>query len=172
MTPALFFYPGSTYEPADKTVGLCPYLRGLSPLLGYIMYHLIYVSSAVNLFSDQQLKDLLEVSRRNNSERDLSGMLLYVDGNFIQVLEGEKADVLTIYDRVSRDPRHCGVITLLQGDITHRDFTDWSMGFRKLNKDSDTDLPGYNDFLLQKNDPNQQRTATLKLLENFKSINR
>jgi hypothetical protein len=136
------------------------------------VYHLIYVSSAVNLFSDEKLRELLEVSRRNNGARDVTGMLLYIDGNFLQVLEGEKDNVLGTYQRISNDSRHRGVITLLQGDIDKRDFAEWSMGFHKVDKESGPALPGYSDFLSRKTDPNQQRTATLKLLENFKSINR
>jgi hypothetical protein len=136
------------------------------------VYHLVYVSSAVNLFSDDELYELLKVSRRNNAQCEVTGMLLYVDGNFIQLLEGEKSNVLQIYGRVANDPRHRGVITLLQGDIEKRDFEEWSMGFHKIAKEAGAWLPGYNDFLSQKSDPNKHSTATLKLFENFKSINR
>jgi hypothetical protein len=136
------------------------------------VYHLIYVSSAVNLFSDEQLRELLEVSRRNNEPRGVTGLLLYVDGNFIQALEGEKEEVLATQRRIANDPRHRGLITLLQGEIEKREFGDWSMGFHKVNKDSGAALPGYSDFLARKVDPNEQRNATLKLLDNFKSINR
>jgi hypothetical protein len=102
----------------------------------------------------------------------VTGLLLYMDGNFIQALEGEKEEVLSTHERIANDPRHRGLITLLQGDIEKRDFGDWSMGFRSLDKDSGPALDGYNDFLARSSDPNEQRNATLKLLENFKSINR
>jgi hypothetical protein len=136
------------------------------------MYHLIYVSSAVDLFSDAQLQELLKVSRANNSKCDVTGMLLYVDGNFIQVLEGEEEVVTTTHLRIARDPRHHGMLVLLQGEIAQRDFVDWSMGFRKVEADDGRDLPGYSDFLLLKTDPEKQRSSVLRLLDHFKNINR
>lgn len=53
-------------------------------------YFVAYVSSATQLLSTEQLDDLLLTCRRNNLARELTGALLYQDGNFIQVLEGEQ----------------------------------------------------------------------------------
>jgi hypothetical protein len=136
------------------------------------MFHLVYVSSAVNLFSDEQLEELLAVSRTNNDKNGLTGMLLYVDGNFIQALEGEKDDVLATNLRIARDPRHRGMLTLLQGDIEQRNFPNWSMGYRRVGLEAGTEIPGYNDFLHQKADPAAQRSSALRLMEHFRSINR
>ena len=74
-------------------------------------------------------------------------MLLYKDGNFMQVLEGPAAAVRDLHERINRDPRHTGLITLMERPVTQRQFADWSMGFRNLD---DADLrasPGYNEFL-------------------------
>ena len=54
------------------------------------MFYTVYVSSAVDLFSDEELLKLLDVSRKNNQALDVTGMLLYKGGNFMQFLEGEK----------------------------------------------------------------------------------
>jgi hypothetical protein len=54
---------------------------------------LVYVSVARELMSDEDLKAILEVARRKNAERNITGMLLYRSGYFIQALEGEEADV-------------------------------------------------------------------------------
>ena len=136
------------------------------------MYHLIYVSSAVNLFTDEQLKQLLEVSRTNNGKRNITGMLLYLDGNFIQVLEGEQTAVIETHQRIARDPRHKGLMTLLQGNIPEREFSDWSMGFRNVESNDGDSLPGYTDFLRKGAGASEQKTAALLLLNNFKKINR
>jgi hypothetical protein len=136
------------------------------------MYRLVYVSSAVNLFSEDQLKELLEVSRRNNGADGITGMLLYVEGNFIQVLEGEQPVVLKTHDRIAKDPRHTGLITLLQGDQAEREFADWSMGFKKVQASDAASLPGYSDFLSKGTDMAKQRSAALRLLENFRQINK
>jgi hypothetical protein len=136
------------------------------------MYRLVYVSSAVNLFTDDQLQELLEVSRRNNNATGITGMLLYVEGNFIQVLEGEKPKVVETQQRIAKDPRHQGLITLLEGEEPEREFADWSMGFKKLQGREGASLPGYSDFLSRGNDLATQRSTALRLLENFRRINR
>ena len=136
------------------------------------MYRLVYVSSAVNLFTDDQLKQLLEVSRRNNTAAGITGMLLYLEGNFIQVLEGEQQKVAETHKRIAKDPRHQGLITLLEGDHPEREFADWSMGFKKVQSSEGASLPGYSDFLSRGTDLSTQRSAALRLLENFRRINK
>lgn len=136
------------------------------------MYHLLYVSSAVNLFSDRQLEELLEVSRHNNSACGVTGLLLYVGGNFIQLLEGEKEVVLATHLRIASDPRHGGLITLLEGDCSQRHFNEWSMGFKKVEGQAANQLPGYSDFLQKGVDEKTQRTAAIKLFEYFRKNNR
>lgn len=111
------------------------------------MYSLVYVSSARQLFSEADLLELLAKSQRANERVGVTGLLLYKDGNFMQVLEGEKADVLDVHAKIARDPRHTGLLTLTQGPMEQRSFTDWSMGFRNLNSPEVRELPGYSEFL-------------------------
>jgi hypothetical protein len=108
------------------------------------MFSLTYVSSAAKPFSRDELRDLLEICNRNNRRRDVTGMLLYKDGNFMQVLEGEEASVREVHETISRDPRHFGLITLLQGMTPERQFPAWSMGFKDLGADKPQ---GYSEFL-------------------------
>ncbi len=136
------------------------------------MFHLVYVSSAVSPFSDQELDELLAISRTNNTKCGVTGMLLYLEGNFIQALEGEKDAVMATNLRIAKDPRHRGVLVLLQGDIEKRDFPDWSMGYRRVDRDGAGQIPGYTDFLDRKADPARHRASALRLMEHFKSINR
>jgi hypothetical protein len=136
------------------------------------MLRLIYVSSAVSPFTDEELKQLLDVSRRNNTNAGITGMLLYLEGNFIQVLEGEEAAVRETHGRIARDLRHTGLITLLQDKISDREFPDWSMGFKKVQGSEAAALPGYSDFLHRGTDLATQRSTSLRLLENFRRINK
>lgn len=46
------------------------------------MIQLIYVSSATHDMSEQDLVDILEKSKSNNQEQDITGMLFYAGGNF------------------------------------------------------------------------------------------
>jgi Sensors of blue-light using FAD len=110
------------------------------------MYFLTYVSAAVSLFTNEQLRDLLVVCERNNRRDEITGLLLYKDGNFMQVLEGTEAVVRQAHERIASDPRHGGLITLLQGPQGERQFPDWSMGFRDLGTTS-LKPAGYSEFL-------------------------
>jgi hypothetical protein len=111
------------------------------------MFSLVYVSSAVTPFSPSELRDLLATCHENNVKLGISGMLLYKDGNFMQVLEGEEERVRTLYATIGLDPRHRGLLTLTQGPLAERQFPDWSMGFRDLSAPDARSVPGYSQFL-------------------------
>ncbi len=135
------------------------------------MFQFVYVSSAVVLLSDEELKNLLEVSRRRNRECDVTGLLLYVSGNFIQLLEGRQEDVLATRARIEADKRHRGIVPLLEGPCAKRDFPDWSMGFESIREEDRATLPGLSDFLERKSDPAAEWSGALKLLEFFRELN-
>lgn len=117
------------------------------------LVQLTYASSATKPFSKEELIDLLTNSRRNNSEKGITGMLLYKSGNFLQILEGKADTVESTLRRIESDPRHKGVITILKKAIAQPEFPDWSMAFRNLN-DAETDrIPGFNEFLNLSFDP-------------------
>lgn len=111
------------------------------------LYRLLYVSSASRRMSKQELIDLLQQSRRNNERRGLTGMLLYKDGDFLQVLEGEESAVREVFARIDRDPRHSGTVVLMQGPVDQRLFGQWAMGFRETSDAELQRLPGFSDFM-------------------------
>ncbi|PRY15677.1 FAD-dependent sensor of blue light [Pontibacter ummariensis] len=114
------------------------------------MHQLVYVSSAVELVNEDVLKALLVKSRANNEAIHLTGMLLYHDGNFIQVLEGEKEQVLKLFHKIEKDARHRGIIKLISVSIQSRDFPDWSMGFKSLSAQDYKQVMGYFDPTVNK----------------------
>jgi len=115
------------------------------------LIQIVYVSSAVVPFSDIDLEELLKVSKGNNGRCGVSGLLLYHEGNFMQLLEGPKLQVEALEARIVRDPRHRGYICLLQRQIEQATFAGWSMGFRRLKKEDFPGKPGFSDFLLPQN---------------------
>jgi hypothetical protein len=137
------------------------------------MYSLTYISSATNLFSRDELRSLLSASRSNNDRAGLTGMLLYKGGNFMQVLEGDRRAVQAAQAKIMSDPRHKGIIVLLQGEVPARSFRKWSMAFRDLDEPSSRNTPGYDDFLnTPLTDPRftQDPAASQKLLQVFKQM--
>jgi hypothetical protein len=111
------------------------------------MLSLVYVSSAKQLFSEEDLKALLEQSRDKNSQLGLTGMLLYKEGNFMQVLEGPEDVLAGTYSAIQGDPRHCGILELTRRQIQEREFAAWSMGFKNLKDVNLEQTPGYSSFL-------------------------
>ena len=111
------------------------------------MFFLVYVSVAQENVSKEDLLDILAKSREANAEAGITGMLLYKDGNFMQALEGEETAVRDLYARISRDPRHLGLLTLVEGRREKRCFGDWSMGFQDLSSPEARVTPGYSEFL-------------------------
>ena len=95
------------------------------------LYQLIYQSQSLIPFSPLELDKLLVKSRNFNQEHGITGLLLYTpDGRFLQVLEGEREDVRSLYyQRISQDPRHYNCLVLNEGPCQYRVFSDWSMAF-------------------------------------------
>jgi hypothetical protein len=114
------------------------------------MLSLVYVSSAVRLLSTTELMELLHECRLNNAQLGITGLLLYKDGNFMQVLEGEDEVVRAVAAAIERDPRHKAFTILTVDTITERQFGDWSMAFNDLDRSEPIDVPGYSDFLNQR----------------------
>jgi hypothetical protein len=111
------------------------------------LFQIVYVSTAVEHLTKDQLRDLLKASHQRNTKAGITGLLLYKDGNFMQVLEGEEPAVRNLFKKITKDSRHHGIICLLQAPIQHRYFPNSSMAFRDLNSAESKAIPGYSEFL-------------------------
>ncbi|MEV7800125.1 BLUF domain-containing protein [Microbacterium foliorum] len=106
---------------------------------------LVYCSSATHPFSEQELADLLAVSRARNSARDITGMLLYRGSEFVQILEGTRSDVESLMEIIGRDRRHEDVRVLIEEPLHERRFAEWTMGYQSLVAAEPRMLSGYRD---------------------------
>lgn len=102
--------------------------------------HYFYFSSAKKLMDQPDLEFLLSQARRNNAAEDLTGLLLYNDGCFVQYFEGPPAAVTGLIARLQRDQRHHHMIRMTEGPVEDRSFADWSMGFATM--DGQLAMPG------------------------------
>lgn len=140
------------------------------------IYKLIYVSAAHHAMTEDELLELLEKSKKNNKAKNITGILLYHQENFFQLLEGNKEDVVELFTIIERDHRHKRVLALIHEVADKRDFPDWSMGFRRIDQLNNQNLvDGFNQIL--ENAPSDQddypfvsKKARI-FLDNFKSIN-
>jgi hypothetical protein len=99
------------------------------------MYHLVYISQARENMTLTTLVVLLMQARALNERHHVTGALVYGDGQFMQVMEGEEAVVKDLYTRVAKDARHYDVCTLAEGPIATRSFAQWSMAFGEVAAD-------------------------------------
>jgi hypothetical protein len=97
------------------------------------IYNLVYASIAKrDLRYDKQfatVNDILATARLKNTAINLTGALLFTEGRFVQVLEGEESDVQSTFGRISLDPRHTNVEILSAQFSDRRRFKEWSMAF-------------------------------------------
>lgn len=109
----------------------------------------IYASAARHEFGTEALSDLLHVARTNNARLGLTGMLLYAEGSFFQVLEGPVDVVHALYAKIEQDPRHDQMTMIICEPIPKRSFDAWTMGFCAVSGDDLAGLAGVNDFFGQ-----------------------
>ncbi len=74
-------------------------------------------------------------------------MLLYRDGNFMQVLEGPDAAVQLTLERIRGDERHRGLVVLKKDNIASRSFSEWTMAFKKIGSEDLRAMEGYSPFM-------------------------
>ena len=112
-----------------------------------IVYRLIYVSSAVEYFDEAALADLLAQARTNNARLGITGLLLYGEGAFLQLLEGPRDAVESLYATIREDSRHTLCMVLDEDAHVPRLFGDWRMAFHRLSRETLAMDEGFSDFL-------------------------
>lgn len=90
------------------------------------MRRFLYISTANNL-ADGQVDAIVAAAQRNNARQDLTGFLYYNGRNFLQLLEGPEAPLLSMIASLARDPRHAGMLTLADEVAGERSCPDWQM---------------------------------------------
>ena len=93
---------------------------------------IVYVSAATHPMSEDELAALLNQARENNASHGVTGVLLYHDGNFMQLLQGPVGGVRAIYLAIESDPRHHMVIPIVDETGLPREFAGWAMACGRL----------------------------------------
>jgi hypothetical protein len=107
------------------------------------MYFLAYQSSAAPKLDEDILIDILIASRRRNSESNITGLLLYIEGQIVQIIEGEEHDVIQLFSKIEQDRRHYSIVKIAEGNIDDRMFKGWSMGFKTISYPELEKFTGY-----------------------------
>lgn len=118
---------------------------------------IVYISQGTRRLQRADILDILRVSRMKNTVRGITGVLLYYDGLFLQVLEGEDDRLADLLEVLRHDRRHKELRVLLDETVTERHFPDWAMAFMEM-----ADLPPEDRWLCRHLDrplPELQSTA-------------
>lgn len=90
-------------------------------------YQLAYSSISAELLTEQELFDIVSSAMIFNAYDDITGVLIYQDQIFFQVIEGRRDKILRLFSKIELDPRHTEVEQLWLHPISQRKFSDWSM---------------------------------------------
>ena len=94
---------------------------------------LVYQSRAGSTgMEPDQLEEILTVARRNNREAGLTGLLLYHEGDFLQVLEGASDKIDEVFGVIRNDDRHHLVNVVVDRVVPARSMGGMGDGFRTL----------------------------------------
>jgi len=132
-----------------------------------------YMSHQSRVMSSEDINKLLFQIREKNKRLAITGLLLLIQGKFVQYIEGPKSEIKNVYESIKNDPRHNELLLLDNGEIEERQFQDWSMAYKKINDFTVQDLTGYKDLELDKLFLNPDKTdnhPVLKVLYNFTSM--
>jgi hypothetical protein len=127
---------------------------------------LIYASAAATVFTKDDLQTLLLRARKKNHAAGISGMLVYDQGSFLQVLEGPLSAVTEVYAAIAADRRHKNLNILFKDTIDAKEFEEWAMGFADP-QSSARALEGFLDYRTQLKSRTLDKTRAKKVLRMF-----
>jgi len=93
------------------------------------MYQLSYSSRATSDVSQEIISGILETSRERNKAIGVTGCLVFHKFSFVQIIEGEKSHIQSLFEDIRRDKRHSDVTLLWEGKNNERNFGDWNMAY-------------------------------------------
>jgi len=98
------------------------------------LYELVY--SSYSLLSKIEIQDMVNKSIVRNKRNGITGCLLISDSEFFQVIEGEKATVLALFDKIKADTRHSRIKLMWSSNIADRAFGKWTMMCKEISKET------------------------------------
>ena len=101
------------------------------------MKHILSYVSTANIYPHSlEIHELFRQTEHTNNDLGISGMLVYSDGHFFQILEGDKEDVLNVYSKIIKDNRHYDIIKILDAPCSHRFFYRFNIPYKAINEDN------------------------------------
>lgn len=102
-----------------------------------MVYSIIYKSKSQNSFHIDEIKKMLFKAKRFNKVNNITGIILYYKLQFIQLIEGDKKSIESLYKDILADKRHFDVETIISTTSKQSLWTEWSMAFYDFSDSSD-----------------------------------
>jgi len=88
-----------------------------------------YVSTANRDLNHDEVTELLDLTEIRNNNRGVNGLLIYSEGNFFEVIEGEKNMIMDLFEDIKEDPRHRNIMMVFKKEIDKPLFDDKEANF-------------------------------------------
>ena len=95
---------------------------------------IVYLSTATKPMTDAEIEDLLVSARKFNATQNVTGILFYLDGNFVQYIEGTEDALCKVYQRITRSSMHKAIVQKVNESIAVRNFPHGFLGFTTMTK--------------------------------------
>lgn len=93
-----------------------------------LLFNLVYCSRAAPQVDAAAVDQIIATSQRNNPRLGVTGMLVIGEGIFFQWLEGPRASVMGVMERIRSDKRHGQIVMLSEIEASsERMFPEWDM---------------------------------------------
>lgn len=108
-----------------------------------------YMSSQSRIMPKKSIEEFLFHVREKNKQLTITGVLLLIQGKFIQYIEGPAEEIDKVYKSISNDSRHTDLILLDSGNLKERQFNNWSMAYKEVSDKQIKEIVGNKDLNLE-----------------------
>jgi len=107
------------------------------------MHAILYISDYTGTETelDTALLNICANAKKKNPNHGISGVLFYHNGNFLQLIEGERDELENLMSIVAKDTRHMNITRLIDEVIEERGFAEWNMDTFNLDDNKTINRP-------------------------------
>jgi len=111
-----------------------------------MLHQVIYTSYLKHAFNESDFINQLMLSRQQNAQNNITGMLFYANGKYIQLIEGPKNSVIQLMGNIHEDERHYDIEIIADTPISYRNFAGRNMDYKLFAGNELEQLIGFEDI--------------------------
>ena len=124
-----------------------------------------YISNKSEHVNKKDIQEIFETTQKNNKSRNITGILLYLENSFFQVLEGDRQELVAVFNTIEMDDRHENIFVVIDKPIDKQTFKDYKSGF-SIVKNSE-DLQNLNKYLNETSTSIEESKNILNIIQPF-----